>query len=209
MRKLLKPYGIQFPQHHGTRSVFEFEYTQAFPDLVDNLRNIKIYAFWRDPVDRYLSAINYAKLYPRALITLFPELFGEGMECDLTKLELSVKLNDANWNKIPQKHREKIINPMDDADIFMRVFNNADNLTFMRQVEWYLGNMTILDFHDYENEARKLLTIFGADAESITIPRDNARAPFIPPTTLDERLRTTIEQYYVDDLGFNPRLNNS
>jgi hypothetical protein len=110
-----------------------------YKDIVGEFDNV--YAFWRDPVDRFQSAIKF-ELYSKQSATTFQPIILEDTALTLNARE---KITDFMSGKPPSQP------------------------TFKLQSEWYknVPNLTILPFSEYETSIRFLETIFGSKGPNI------------------------------------------
>lgn len=192
---------------HTHRGGFSWEYLRLHPEATEEeINSVQGYAFWRDPVERYISAATFVRQYPTALLVLFPEIFGPGRSHDITGKMLPNRMNLNAFNTLPKKIRDKIAEPSNEEELFLRVKDRINlGIAFMPQAEWFkYGGVEALNFHDYENEARRLIGIFGGDI-NMTIPVENTSPPFIPPTPINDTVREWIREAYAEDYVYDPR----
>jgi hypothetical protein len=150
------------------------------------------YAFWRDPVERFVSAYRFLRLYRTVLIKLFPESF--------TGIRVPEPMDEESYNALPQHLRDKMNHPVDLLERIQR----TNIIGFKPQSAWFNHpNMTVLNFHDFESEARKLVGIFGGTA--ISIPVENAVPNFVPDIEMTNSLRAGIQHMYRLDYMYDPR----
>lgn len=163
------------------------------------------YGFWRDPVDRFRSQCSYSRQFPQALIRLFPELFGSGGQWDLTQMTLPMRFTQTEYEKLPKPVRTKIENFLTSELFYERVFKNTMmNLVLYPQNHWFKEiNMVVLNYHDFENETRRLLTDFGADP-NVTIPVLNESGSFLPRIEIPPEFEDQIRCLYADDWRYRP-----
>jgi hypothetical protein len=161
-----------------------------------------IYAFWRDPVERFCSAVEFQKrCLPNSFIQLFPERF--------VGIEQHPRWFEPDPEAIAQDLRAAIesIPPLDilstlppprvpGASIQPRV----GNLSFYRpQSEWLdHPGITVLPFSDYEAGLREVVDQFGGNGTSVEIPQINAAAGPLPVLSMSEA--ELVRAYYREDL---------
>jgi len=164
------------------------------------------YAFWRDPVDRFRSQCSFSRQYPEALMALFPEIFGDTSLLAISKVKVDTKRWDkTEYDKLSKEFRDAV--DAITADMFYeRVWNRLTiNPIMYPQNLWFReGGVIALNFHDYDNEATKLLTLFGGDPKT-KIPVKNASAEFLPNLAVPVELEDMIRSIYADDYAFDPR----
>jgi hypothetical protein len=213
IRSLLLPnHGIDLigVGRHGNRNLFPDVYrSQINPNATqEELDAITGYAFWRDPIDRFSSQATYSLQFPQALVRLFPEIFGAGAQYDLTQMtELPPRLTETMFSKLPKPMRTKIETFMSSRMFYERVWQDTTmNLVLYPQNYWFADtNIVVLNYHDFDNEARRLLTAFGADGANTTIPILNESATFLPTVTVPPELVPEISCLYADDWRYDPR----
>lgn len=172
---------------HGNRQELVAE-TNRNPLLngIDPLQ-ITCYGFIRNPMDRFFSACNYLKQFPYALTKLFPHKFTE------ESIPVPIPTNDykrrwtlEDWSSLSQKQRDDIRNlkPEDFLDIPIERLG-----TVMKPLmHWFMWGVEPLRYDDFENETRRLITLFGGDS-SVAIPKTNAADDF-PASVQYQRNRT-------------------
>jgi hypothetical protein len=149
-----------------------------------------IYAFWRDPVERFCSALEFHKrCLPNSFIQLFPDRF--------VGIEPHPRWFETNPETITQDLRTVIdsILPLDILAVLPPPSvpgglsrPRAGNLSFYRsQSEWLdSAAMTILSFADYDAGLRAIVDWFGGDGASVEIPQINAAENPLPVTNAAE-----------------------
>jgi len=180
IRNLLRPLGTNVAVHiHDTPS-------PAYLALTG-------YAFWRDPVERFVSTYNFLRTYRTVLFKLFPE--------DFSGVVMPEPLDEESFNALPQHLREKI--NRQPVDLLERI-NRTNILGFKPQSAWFdHPNMNVLNYHDFESEARRLIGIFGGDT-AIDIPVENEKPNFITDLVVTDDLRRGIEDLYRLDYRYDP-----
>lgn len=154
------------------------------------------YAFWRDPVERFISAYSLLRTYPTVLNKLFPELFNG--------VALPEPITEKAYYALPEYVRDRINNPVDTDTLLRRVERN-NIIGFMPQRAWFhQHNMNVLNFHNFDREARRLIGIFGGDT-SVEIPVENRKPHFIPDPQISKEFRKGIKHMYRLDYMFDPR----
>ena len=149
---------------------------------------LKIYAIWRDPVDRFKSSLAYLKkTNPRIFLNLFPEKFN------------GIDLPEDNTISPEFKQVLDTINFIDMKPI---IYSNI--LIILRpQLSWLgYGNVTCLPYSDYDNSLRTIMTDFGIDI-TVDIPRLNVTdTSFIVEPT--EQELEEIRNFYQYDYAYQP-----
>lgn len=208
---LFSPEEIYTTKAHLNRSELKSYFEEKggrLPDFLD----VTGYAFWRDPVDRYVSSATHYRLNTFGLKRLFPEIFGPGMSHDLSPYPyVENRMTKEYFQSLPVRIQEKIINPTDEVSFFKavrRIKNELKSIMFLAQTHWLAQpNMVVLNHHDYINEMRRLLSVFDVpDVENCHIPLANASSRYcIPPTSITDEVRELVKEEYKEDYAFDPR----
>ena len=161
-----------------------------------------IYAFLRDPVERFCSAVEFHKrCLANSFIQLFPERF-VGIEPHPRWFETDPGAVAADLRAV--------INAVAPVEILaalppppvpgVSLQPRGSNLSFYRpQSEWLGGTaVTILPFADYEAGLREIVDWFGGDGISVEIPQINAAAG--PLSELNMYEAEAVRAYYAGDL---------
>lgn len=161
-----------------------------------------IYAFWRDPVERFCSAVEFHKrCLPNSLMQLFPERF-VGVEPHPRWFETDPGAVAADLRAV--------INAVAPVEILaalppppvpgVSLQPRGGNLSFYRPQSEWLGEtaVTILPFAEYEAGLRQLVDQFGGDGASVEIPQINAAAGLLPVLSMSEA--ELVRAYYREDL---------
>lgn len=213
VRELLKPISTRIgeqdnlPEHYN-RNYLAMYYRQYIdPNITqDELDNITGYAFWRDPIERFRSQFNFARQSSEFYRAVFPEFFGAGAPFDMATLNLPKRLTTLDYNRIPKRIRDKIDDILTPENFFWRIHNIPDiHILVYPQSHWFAHtNMVVLNYHDFENEARKLIGLFGGDT-SVTIPALNVSESFLPNIPIPPELEDHIRTLYGFDYHYDPR----
>ena len=161
-----------------------------------------IYAFWRDPVERFCSAVEFHKrCLPNSLMQLFPDR--------LIGIEPHPRWFETNPGAVAADLRA-VIDAVAPVEILaalppppvpgVSLQPRGSNLSFYRpQSEWLGGTaVTILPFADYEAGLREIVDWFGGDGISVEIPQINAAAG--PLSELNMYEAEAVRAYYAGDL---------
>lgn len=160
-----------------------------------------IYGFWRDPVERFCSAVEFHKrCLPNSFIQLFPERF-VGIEphprwfetdADAVKLELRAVIGEIS----PAEILSALPPPPAPGVSFQP---RGGNLSFYRPQTIWLDHsgIIVLDFTEYEVRLRQVFDRFGGNGASVEIPKINTAAGQTPELSSEEgRL---VQAYYGRD----------
>ena len=139
---------------------------------VPNFKNYKIFGFYRDPVDRFVSTHNY-------LIKTYKTL-------ETTK--------NTEWYK-------KYTNDITIAELIETLVSGIGGPVldlFLHQTNWLNSNVELLNYHDFENQCKRLMNIFEIDLNR-NIPITNNSVNKIIPTDIEKNL---IQSFYKKDYDF-------
>jgi hypothetical protein len=162
-----------------------------------------IYAFWRDPVERFCSAVEFHKrCLPNSFIQLFPERFA-GIEphprwfetdADAVKLELRAVIGEIS----PVEILAALPPPPAQGVSFQP---RGGNLSFYRPQTVWLDciGVTLLPFADYDAGMRAINFAFAGEHQAAELPLINVS--FAPPLELDAQAATAVCNYYASDLA--------
>lgn len=161
-----------------------------------------IYAFWRDPVERFCSAVEFHKrCLPNSFIQLFPERF-VGIKRHPRWFEPNPDATDLGMraviDNVPPLEVLAALSPPLVPGVLRQL--RGGNLSFYRpQSEWLDDpRVTVLPFADYGAGLREIVDWFGGDGVSVDIPQINAAAGRLPELSLDEA--ESVRAYYAGDM---------
>ena len=143
---------------------------------IPNFNGYKIFGFHRDPVDRFISAHNY-------LIKTY-------------KVIDPTKNTEYTSNITVAELIETLVSGISGPVWPSRVLDWQD--LFLDQTNWLNSNVELLNYHDFENECRKLMNIFDIDL-NYNIPITNNSENKIIPTDIEKNL---IQSFYKKDYDF-------
>lgn len=206
---VLSAYGIPLtsivPGKEGYHSTYtecceicESEFFPETPNYPNFDRNVieKVYLFWRDPVERFISAANmFRNIRKRQyLLSKRPEWFvGVDLSPYITpygirKIEEDVLVDIENAAKLITP--EQILN---DSEIMAR-----DH--FKPQSTWHQDvpndKLVVLNFGDFEQNLRTAAAGFGVPS-NVDVPKLNESNKIT--TSLSPALETTVREYYKQD----------
>ena len=161
-----------------------------------------IYAFWRDPVERFCSAVGFHKrCLPNSLMQLFPERF-VGVSPHPRWFETNPEVVAPELRRfvegIPPLDILAALPPPPVPGVTFQ--SRGGNLSFYRpQSEWLdYPSVNVLPFADYEAGLREVVDQFGGDGASVDIPQINAAAGLLPVLSTAEA--ELVRAYYTGDL---------
>jgi hypothetical protein len=160
-----------------------------------------IYAFWRDPVERFCSAVEFHKrCLPNSFIQLFPARF-VGVEPHPRWFEINADTVAPELRAVidgiaPEEILSALpLPPVPGVSIRPR----GGNLSFYRpQTEWLdHSGIIVLNFAEYEDRLQQVVDRFGGNGASVEIPKINTAAVQPPDLSFEEgRL---VQAYYGRD----------
>jgi hypothetical protein len=160
-----------------------------------------IYAFWRDPVERFCSAVEFHKrCLPNSFIQLFPERFAgikahsRWFETDPDSVSLELRLAISQTSPLDVIG---ILTPLTSRND--RAVTRGGKLSFYRpQVDWLREPSIIrLSFAHYETQLRELIHRFGGAWDVPELPRLNC--DLAPSPLLSEIEIAAIKSLYEMD----------
>lgn len=155
-----------------------------------NAMEIQGYGFLRNPYDRFFSACNHLKRSPHALVNLFPEKFSES-DFPIPTDQYDRRWTLEEWTSMPLIVRLRIRGLS--AEDFLNIPQEKLGLVMRQQSHWLkTPNTEILKYSDFQNEARRLITLFGGDP-TVNIPNLNAADDFPTATDYGKNL-----EYYME-----------
>jgi hypothetical protein len=172
-----------------------------FPD--EKIAPTAVYAFRRDPVERFCSAVEFHKrCLPNSFIQLFPERF-VGIEPHPRWFEtdadaVAPELRAAIGGITPVEILLALPPPPVPGGPFQP---RGGNLSFYRpQTEWLDDpRITVRPFANFEAELREIVDWFGGDVASVEIPQINAAAGPLPVLSISEA--ELVRAYYFSGLA--------
>lgn len=169
--------------------------------------DFKLYAFWRDPVERFISGVEfYKRTLPAMLIDLLPGKLGSVTRPKQVFYEDGVGVPAAVKSAMNSVTVADVIAALPPADpMYMSGFSGVlpGNEVFQPQAYWLAyPNVVVLPFSEFEAGLKSLVTLFGGDPASVTIPTINA-APVAPPA-VSQATAEAIRARYAMDYQYNP-----
>jgi hypothetical protein len=179
---------------------FKLKIDGTLPSDID-ATNLNYYALWRDPVERFVSAVSFAKEKSvGVLMFMFADRFtqtraeyaaGNGWLLKYTDLSDADKL---------------VVDAITVDDVIQwLVKQNYDQFIIFRpQANWFrnVPNLTLLSFKNFNNSAQTLYNVFnGTTNKKITVSRLNASTVDLLHT-LENETKILIRQYYSEDYNY-------
>ena len=165
-----------------------------------------IYVFWRDPVDRFISAVNFLRANrPVIIITKNPEWFRE-FDCSklITTSNTGHQTFDYSLLTPEMCAAVKAITPEQifDAHIDAKMNNPNASYAFLdKQSKWIQEGLNILDYADFDANMRIVMDSFGVPANT-AIPVLNSSESLT--TSLSPKLEAKVKAYYAEDYQLKP-----
>ena len=189
---IFRPLNLYYNQHsHHT-------YDKAvlnFSSKLDGFNRYKFFAFYREPIDRFASAIAYFRrtLY-KELLSMF---YGNQIQISCA----SVKPYDTLPPDLKAKIEAITISQMLDSNYF----KFAENSLIKPQHLW-LNNpkisMEYLNFHRYNEEVSNLLSMFGVKNPTNSFPQLNRSIYGYANDKLSEQEMGKVVKMYEEDYNF-------
>lgn len=187
---------------------------EAFSEIED-FSSYKFYCFYRDPVQRFLSTFKHLKRSNvQYLLKTFFSSEDSRAAFDIIRLEkynrfvnMAVRHPDEyNWLSQDLKDKLESVTIAQALTLMSDVYySRADNVqigTFTPQKHWMDHNidLTLLDFADFENQLKFLLSQFGVTADSV--PNLNASINLESDQQLTSEEINLIKTAYQADYDF-------
>ena len=201
---LLKDYGIPVGTHTDLSTTImrakvknnSFDY-----NLIENA-----YVFWRDPVQRFISGVNYLRTKAvEQLMIRNPEWFS-----DFSYLNLRDNPPNPGQN-LPRititAAMEQIASSITPEQLFnAHTTNKTVNPTLSyllleKQSRWVSNNMIVLNYSNFDTNMRTVMNSFGVPS-STQIPRNNVSEKLT--TSLSSELEARVREYYAEDYALQP-----
>lgn len=155
------------------------------------LEDYTLFAFYREPVERYMSGLNYIKRLSDLTIELLHYFYSEPISC----------AKFVTYNTLTDRQKKMIddINPMHYFDEFVK--RNNGGIVF-RDQRYYLDapNIIPLDFRDFDNQVKYVCGLFDINVE--TVPRINERRANHKVSDLTENDKSKIRAFYQADYDY-------
>ena len=202
--ELLKDYGTIAGQHlTATETMAKIK--PQLPDF-DYKTVENIYVFWRDPVDRFISGINFLRANrPWMILQKNPEWF---TNFDYSNLITITNTGTQRFNSAgisdELKNAVKAITP---EQLFNAEINSKENnpssayMVMEKQSRWIWPGLNILNYSNFDTNTRTVMNSFGVPS-STQIPRNNVSEKLT--TSLSSELEARVREYYAEDYALQP-----
>jgi hypothetical protein len=201
---LLRNYGTVLGDHltlsqsfyEATKKIDNFDY-----QVVEN-----VYAFWRDPVDKFISAVNFLRgNRPATLLLKNPEWFSQfDYSNSITTTENGFQIIDHTGVTAEMKAAATCITPEQIFESHVNGKINDANKTYMvleKQSSWIWHGFNTLYYADFDTGMRVVMDSFGVP-ENTTIPVLNSSESLT--TSLSPELEAKVKAYYAEDYQLKP-----
>jgi len=158
---------------------------------LNGLEDYTFYCFYRDPIERYISGLNYTKRLSDLMIEFLHYFYGERISC--------AKYID--YNTLSEKHRKMIdnIHPFHYFTEFVKRHNGGE--VFSHQITWLnKPNVIPLDYRDFDDQAKFVCSLFDIDVE--TVPRVNESRSTHKVSDLTDNQIAEIKEFYQADYDY-------
>jgi hypothetical protein len=168
--------------------------TKLLPNI--NLDEYTIYAFYREPISRFMSIFKYLQVDLQVEIKNSMESIPKGVSDTNLKFVYKSLYNE-----------DTILDPLDITidDIINAIeINSLKGFPldfFLPQTLFLTDKVTLLDFKDFENNTKMLLNLFGLN-NNIIIPKLNVTNSSDHLTDLTEAQVAKIKELYAGDYAF-------
>ena len=183
-------YGNDIPRHFYSHISYN-DITNILTDI--NIDEYTIYGFYREPVARFMSTFKYFQRQINGSIKFRAQ---DGDDKQL-KLVYKALYNDEDTTRDPASITiDDILNAVENQTLVGPVLD-----LFLPQTRYLTDKVTLLDFEDFENNAKMLLGLFGMDNTRV-IPKDNDTNSSEYLSDLTEAQIAKIKVLYAIDSAF-------
>lgn len=166
LRCYLREYGFfRLKEKHETVD----KLIELYPNLVD----YSIYGFFRNPIERFESALLYAKQH---------RIFSRVVEAKLKNIGVTKTLEEISYDEM--------------VDNFSSLFDDS-LLLFRPQVDWLKHpKVTALDYHNMQAELTRVVAKFDEPMPVLNKANDFGRS------VITDKVRDFVRNYYAADYQF-------
>jgi hypothetical protein len=183
-------YGNDIPRHFYSHISYN-DITNILTDI--NIDEYTIYGFYREPVARFMSTFKYFQRQINGSIKFRAE---DGEDKDLKRVYKAL-YNDEDTTRDPASITiDDVLNAVENQTLVGPVLD-----LFLPQTRYLTDKVTLLDFEDFENNAKMLLGLFGMDNTRV-IPKDNDTNSSDYLSDLTEAQIAKIKELYAIDYAF-------
>lgn len=152
--------------------------------------NYEFFAFYRDPLDRFISGLRYVKRSKSRYPTLLHKYYGNSVKisCICSK----------EYNELDEEIKQKIEDI--ELDWFLKNWDFDTDLVFQKQINWLnYPKIQLLDFKKYDEEVLKLASKFNF-IPSI-VPKENVSLK-LKNDFVSADVVNFVEKQYKEDYEF-------
>lgn len=182
LHKIFKNVSVNINKHSHDNYLW---FLKKYP----NKSHYKMFAFYRNPLDRFLSALRFAKRSKSRYPMLLHRYYGNNIQIScISRLE---------YHDLDQELKDKI--ECIGFDWMLDHWDFKNDLAFKPQIHW-LGceNLTLLDYRNYEQNVRQLLSLFEYSLDQLPVENTSIKNS---NDLVTDRIKHFVESYYKDDLA--------
>ena len=204
----LGPFDVIDGQHE-TLGMLETKPELKAISLVAPLRDYQVFAFYRDPVERFISAANHMR---RGLPGVIRNLFYDRLK-DVHLYAGTMITSAEQYQAIAQEYRDKLesISYLDILDVYQFLKKNfrlttSDHkrmLAFFPQTTWLQSDQAqiqLCDFRNYSNEVNRIAAALGSGPVDSPTVNQSVKLPGDQDLNPDTRAKIMAE--YQQDYDF-------
>jgi hypothetical protein len=162
-------------------------------DKIENIDDYKFLCFYRDPIDKFISSINYLKRDPANASRILHFFYGVTATRILSTMSYT-------YNELTDENKVRVdnIKPIE----FLECASKLDIVVFRYQTYWIdAPNTTLLNYADFNNSVEKVAEFFQIPVPS-NILKENVSAPLHSVSELTNSEKDQIKLYFKADYDF-------
>lgn len=200
-KQVLSPYGIFLGEHFDPN--ISLVNARRINPSFDISKIEKIYVFWRDPVERFISGINFLRSTGVGFLIRHRREWFPGIDLsmyDEYPLASGVNPTLIDPTTIPPEVFS-VAALISTEQLFGDEFLMQSYGLLHKQSRWITPIETVLDFANFDSNMRIVMNSFGVPANT-DIPVLNSSE--IITTTLSPELEAKVKAYYAEDYNLKP-----
>lgn len=179
-------------EHFGYRDIFNSpEYAAEMG--ITNPTDYTYYSFYRDPLDRCISVVNYLRR-GKQCAKFFHAFYGDDFP-----ISCAYRKPYAEWTDEMRQMCDSV--PLIEVFRKFRWFFER-GVYGKTQKRWLDGPVIPMNFDDYDNEVRRILVKFGIDPVGVTIPHINPSVYLPEYDELNDADRAELMEFLKEDYDF-------